>query len=150
MEREKVKQFSAPGPKTPSTPPKNPERIRGRREGVEGRPGARDGAEEGDTEWADGGQEARRRGRGESAASVERGPDCTAVAHMSEKPEEGATAPRQGGSSNSESSEPGKGKPRAPQMDPHGAGAAPPGHTLSAHRARKDGARVEMNATAHQ
>ena len=40
-------------------------------------------------------------------------------------------------------------------MDPFGAGAAlhgldPPGHISSAHRARKDGARVGMNVTAHQ
>ena len=40
-------------------------------------------------------------------------------------------------------------------MDPFGAGAAlhrlaPPGHISSAHRARKDGARVRMNVTAHQ
>ena len=40
-------------------------------------------------------------------------------------------------------------------MDPFAAGAAlhrlaPPGHTSSAHRARKDGARVVMNVTAHQ
>ena len=40
-------------------------------------------------------------------------------------------------------------------MDPFGASAAlhrlaPPGHISSAHRARKDGARVRMNVTAHQ
>ena len=40
-------------------------------------------------------------------------------------------------------------------MDPFGASAAlhrlaPPGHIFSAHRARKDGARVGMNVTAHQ
>ena len=40
-------------------------------------------------------------------------------------------------------------------MDPFGAGAAlhwlaPLGHISSAHRARKDGARVGMNVTAHQ
>ena len=40
-------------------------------------------------------------------------------------------------------------------MDPFGASAAlhrlaPPGHISSAHRARKDGARVGMNVTAHQ
>ena len=40
-------------------------------------------------------------------------------------------------------------------MDPFRAGAAlhrlaPPGHISSAHRARKDGAKVGMNVTAHQ
>ena len=40
-------------------------------------------------------------------------------------------------------------------MDLFGAGAAlhclaPPGHISSAHRARKDGAKVGMNVTAHQ
>ena len=40
-------------------------------------------------------------------------------------------------------------------MDPFGASAAlhrlaPPGHSFSACRARKDGARVGMNVTAHQ
>ena len=40
-------------------------------------------------------------------------------------------------------------------MDPFEANAAlhrlaPPGHIFSAHRARKDGARVGMNVTAHQ
>ena len=40
-------------------------------------------------------------------------------------------------------------------MDPFGASAAlhyfaPPGHISSAHRARKNGARVGMNVTAHQ
>ena len=40
-------------------------------------------------------------------------------------------------------------------MDPFGASAAlhrlaPPGHISSAHRARKDGARVRMNVIAHQ
>ena len=40
-------------------------------------------------------------------------------------------------------------------MDPFGASAAlhclaPPGHISSTHRARKDGARVGINATAHQ
>ena len=40
-------------------------------------------------------------------------------------------------------------------MDPFGTsaalhGLAPPGHISSAHRARKDGARVGMNVTAHQ
>ena len=40
-------------------------------------------------------------------------------------------------------------------MDPFGAGAAlhrlaPPGHISRAHRARKNGARVGMNVTAHQ
>ena len=40
-------------------------------------------------------------------------------------------------------------------MDPFGASAAlhrlaPPGHISSAHRAKKDGARVGMNVTTHQ
>ena len=40
-------------------------------------------------------------------------------------------------------------------MDPFGASVAlhclaPPGHISSAHRARKDGASVGMNVTAHQ
>ena len=40
-------------------------------------------------------------------------------------------------------------------MDPFGAGAAlhwlaSPGHIFNAHRARKDGAMVGMNVTAHQ
>ena len=40
-------------------------------------------------------------------------------------------------------------------MNPFGASAAlhwlaPPGHISSAHRARKDGARIRMNVTTHQ
>ena len=40
-------------------------------------------------------------------------------------------------------------------MNPFGAGAAlhslaPPGHTFSTDRAKKDGARIRMNATAHR
>ena len=42
-----MKWFSAPGSKTSSIPLKNPEGVRGRKEGggIEGQPGARDGGE---------------------------------------------------------------------------------------------------------
>ena len=40
-----MKQFSASGSKTSSIPLDNPERARGKRGGVEGQPGARDGGE---------------------------------------------------------------------------------------------------------
>ena len=56
--------------------------------GIEGQPGARDsgeGAEEGDIEWTDGGQEVWRRGWGGSAALADKGLVCTVEVYRPEE-----------------------------------------------------------------